>query len=104
MTATASSATIEAFQGSPCEGTRRWSGRVGSASVATASPLAGGLLRLLFSRTLGRRLDRAPRLSPGAEAALDMRNRRQPHVLHRLRCEGRAHAAGAEEDEALLLL
>lgn len=39
---------------------------------------------------------------PGTKATLDMRNLLQPHVLRGLRGQGRAPAAGAEEDETLV--
>src|SRR6185437_10983695 len=50
-----------------------------------------------------RRLDRTARLLPGAEAALDMGDGFEPHALRRLRGQRRAQAAGAEEQEALVL-
>src|SRR5262245_37552046 len=40
--------------------------------------------------------DRATRLLPGAKAALEMRHRRQSHVLRRLGRERRAPGAGTE--------
>ena len=56
----------------------------------------------LWLRRLGR-LDRTAGVLPGAEAAADMSDRLQPHVLRRLRRQRRAQAAGAEEHEALVL-
>src|SRR5690606_13454203 len=47
----------------------------------------------------GRRLGRAARLTPGREAAVDMRDGRKSHVLRRLGRKGRTPAGGTEEDE-----
>ena len=44
-----------------------------------------------------------PSFLPGAEAALDMGDRLEPHALGGLRGQRRAQAAGAEEHEALVL-
>src|SRR3981189_3975937 len=50
-----------------------------------------------------RRFHRPARLLPGREAAAHVGDRPQPHALHGLGGERRAQAAGAEEDEALVL-
>src|SRR6185312_16059588 len=52
---------------------------------------------------LFRGLDRSPRLLPGAEAALDMGDRLEPHLLGGLRGERRTQAPGAEEQVFLVL-
>src|SRR5947209_816529 len=48
-------------------------------------------------------LDRPAGFAPGFESALDMRDRREAHALRGLRRQGRAPAAGTEEDKALVL-
>ena len=59
---------------------------------------ASGLLRA--TRGLGLdRFHRTARLLPGAEAALEVSDRRKAHVLRRLGRECRAPGAGAEEHE-----
>src|SRR5262249_58899902 len=50
-----------------------------------------------------RRLDRAARLLPRAEAAGHVRDGFEAHALHGLGRERRAQAAGAEEHKALVL-
>src|SRR3569623_1567499 len=50
-----------------------------------------------------RRLDRPARLLPGAEAARNVSDGREPHAVRRLRGQGRAQAAGAEEHVLLVL-
>src|ERR1019366_3930787 len=61
-------------------------------------------LRLLrLARRGVRRLDRSARLFPGAEAALDMGHRLEPHMLGRLRSQRRAQASRTEEHKALVL-
>ena len=54
-----------------------------------------------FGSTL---LDRAAGIAPGGEAAADMRDRLQPHVLRGFGRQRRAHAAGAMKDEFLVAL
>src|SRR4051794_26990621 len=49
-------------------------------------------------------LDRAAGIAPGGKTAAHMRDRLQAHVLGGLGREPRAHAAGAMEDEFLVLL
>src|SRR3569832_2925930 len=49
-------------------------------------------------------LDRPAGVTPGREAAADMGDRLQSHVLCRLGGERRAQATGAVEDEGLVLL
>ena len=49
-------------------------------------------------------LDRTAGVAPGGKAAAHMRDRLQAHVLRGLRGERRAQAAGAVEDEFLVLL
>src|SRR5579885_152225 len=57
---------------------------------------------LALARHRIRRLDRTAGLLPGAEAALDMRNRLEPHALRGLRGKRRAQAPGAEKHELLV--
>src|SRR5580704_11622041 len=49
-------------------------------------------------------LDRAAGIAPGGEAAADMRDRFQSHVLRGFRRQRRAHPAGAMKDELLVAL
>src|SRR3954449_12190404 len=49
-------------------------------------------------------LHRAAGVAPGGEAAAEMRDRFQPHILGGLGGERRAEAAGAMEHEFLVLL
>src|SRR4030095_4038056 len=73
------------------------SSSVGCGTRAVSGLIAGLLLGLDL-------LDRAACLLPGAEAALDVGDRRQPHVLRRLGRQRRAPGAGAEEDELVAAL
>src|SRR3569623_3701470 len=68
--------------------------RSGADHSASATALAGFRLR---------GIDRAARFLPGAEAAADMGDRLETHAVRGLRRERRAHAAGAEEHELLVL-
>src|ERR1039458_1137754 len=70
-------------------------------STTTTASARSRLLRLDMREF--RRLDRAARLLPGAESALDMGDRFEPHALGDLRGQRRAQPAGAEEHEALVL-
>src|SRR4030095_12024885 len=68
-----------------------------SSSVGCGTRLVSGLIANLF---LGLDLlDRAAPPLPSAQAALDVGDRRQAHVLRRLGRQRRAPGAGAEEDE-----
>src|SRR6476620_2980184 len=60
-----------------------------------------GTLSLLLARPL---LDWAAWIAPGGETAAHMGDRLQAHVLRGLGRERRTHAAGAVEDEFLVLL
>src|SRR5213595_432412 len=71
---------------------RGWT-RGSSPRVTTTSPL---LLRFPL-------LDRPAGVAPGGKTAAHMRDRLQAHVLGGLGRERRAHAAGAVEDELLVL-
>src|ERR1700728_4964332 len=61
-------------------------------------PLSGSCFR--FRRL---RFGRAARLAPGADPALDMRDRTKSHPMGRLRGERGPPAAGAKEHKALIL-
>src|SRR5215211_7741686 len=63
--------------------------------------MTGENLNLLLRLPL---LDRAAGVAPGGEAAAHVGDRLQAHVLRGLGRERRTHAAGAVEDEFLVLL
>src|SRR5260370_19109626 len=74
-----------------------------SSSVGCGTKAVSGLIAnaLLLGLDL---FDRPARLLPGAEAALEMCDRRQPHVLRRLGGERRPPGAGTEEHEFVAAL
>src|SRR5215469_9367729 len=87
---------------------RRPSWRSTAASTTTSSSCCreSGRASCRFPRSVPcrvRSLDGAARVPPGAEPALDMCDRLEPHPLRRLRRQRRPLAGGAEEDKALVL-
>src|SRR5260370_28900475 len=69
-----------------------------SSSVGCGTRAVSGLMATTLFLGLDL-FDRSARLLPGAEAAFEVRDRCQPHVLRRLGGDRRPPGAGAQEDE-----